>query len=172
MSRTLTIRLPSLVGTKEFRPTGLQIQCLCGFIESLVVNKEQEPTKILTGLGRADTNWYGWLKKDGFLDWWNQAIEEYFTGHGLREVHKAVYRRALGNSPQDAKTYLDRFDKDFKPATKEEHSFPGLEPPKDLPGALERSKERAKLVASEVVENGHRSVQDGRTPDGDKGNEA
>lgn len=153
MSRKLTIKLPSLVGTQEYEPTGLQIQVLCAYIEAINAEEQAEPIRLLKAMGKAPTNWYNWLKKKGFIEWWNKAIQEYFTGHGLSEVHSAIYRRALGNSSQDAKIYLERFDKEYKPTTKEEHSFPGLRPPEDAQAAIERSKERTKkLVASEVVE--------------------
>jgi len=152
MSRKLTIKLPIIVGTQEYEPTGLQIQVLCAYIEAINAKEQAEPIRLLKAMAKAPTNWYNWLKKNGFMQWWNQAIEEYFTGHGLSEVHSAIYRRALGNSSQDAKIFLERFDKEYKPTTREERTFPGLEPPEDIPGAIERSKERAKLVASEVIE--------------------
>ena len=157
MGRRITVKLPSLVGTVEFQPTGLQIQVLCAYLEALA-NRERlgtvSPTDILASLGRDKSNWYHWIKKPEFMTWWNQAVEEYFSGHGLNEVHQAIFKRAITNSPTDAKMFLERFDKDYKPATAQEHTFPGIRPPDAKPSdaeiqaAIERSKARAKQVQS------------------------
>jgi len=143
-NRRLVINLPSLVATKEFEPTGLQIQTLCGFLSAINDIEDVSPLKVLTSLGRANTNWYNWIKTKGFLEWWNTAVEEYFSGQGLKEVHKSIYRNALGNSAQDRKLFLERFDGDYKPASKVElEAYPGHRPPD---GAIERSKARIKAI--------------------------
>ena len=93
MGRNITIKLPSLVGTVEFQPTGPQIQVLCVYLESMA-NCERldavSPTDMLAPLKRDKSNWYHWIKNPAFLNWWNKAIEEYFSGHGLTEVHQAI----------------------------------------------------------------------------------
>lgn len=151
----LTIQLPSLVGTQEFKPTGLMIRTLCAYLQALERGEHILPYKILKGLGSSDKNWYNWLRKEGFIQWWDKGVGDYHVSIGLSRVHIAIYRRALGTSPQDAKLYLERFDKDYKPATAKEHSFfPGIAPPADIPAAIERSRARAKMfVASEVKDS-------------------
>lgn len=170
-AKGLTLQLPSLIGTQEFTPSGLMIKMLCAHLQSIELEKPQSVIQLLTMDGHSRSNWYDWLKKKGFVEWWNKACTDFHTHIGLSKVHMGIYRRAVSSSPQDAKTYLERFDKDYKPATSQDHNFPGLEPPKDIPAAIERSKQRAKQVASEVVEGSPEPVQDGRTPttDGDDG---
>lgn len=165
----LIIQLPSLVGTQEFTPTGLMIKTICAYLLAFERDEFVLPYKILEKLGASNKNWYNWLKKDGFIKWWNRACGDYHADIGLGRIHVAIYRRALGNSSQDAKLYLERFDKDYKPTTGKEHTFPGLEPPADLPGAIERSRERAKMVASEakdtISENNSNKPPEVITPD-------
>ncbi|MBA7714061.1 hypothetical protein ES703_123075 [subsurface metagenome] len=142
MTRRLTIKLPSLVSTKEFQPSGLMIRTLCAFLEALDAKKHISPPQILTALSKHSSNWYKWLKKDEFINWWTKAIEEYHNRIGLANVHNALYINALGNSPTDRKTYMERFDKNYKPATATEHNFKGIEPA-DVGQAVQRSRERA-----------------------------
>ena len=151
MSRKLTVKLPSLVGTQEFEPTGLQIQVLCAFLEALNDGQQVEAISLLDAMGKAKTNWYNWLKKEGFIQWWNRAIEQYFSGYGICEVHAAIYRNALGNSAQDRKLYLERFDKDYKPTSKTEiKAHIGRRPPDTL-AAIEESEAKTKAVLAETT---------------------
>ena len=147
----LYVKLPSMVGTKEFEPTGLQIQTLCGYLSAINGIDNISPLDVLTSLGRATTNWYNWIRKPAFLTWWNRAIEEYFTGHGLKEVHRSIYRNALGNSAQDRKLFLERFDAEYKPTTKTEiDAYPGHRPEPEE--AIARSNERIKAIQSTVID--------------------
>ena len=152
-AKGLTLQLPSLIGTKEFTPTGLMVKMLCAHLQSLELDEPMSVIQLLKADGHGRQSWYDWLKKKGFIEWWNKACTDFHTNIGLSKVHLGIYRRAVSSSPQDAKTYLERFDKDYKPTTAEEHRFPGIEPPEDIQGAIERSRERAKLVASDVVED-------------------
>ena len=149
----LTIQLPSLVGTQQFIPSALMIRVLCSYLQAQELNKPQSAIQILKKLGNNVSNWYLWQKKDGFTDWWNRACADYHTNIGLSSVYGAIHRRATGNSPQDAKLYLERFDKDYKPTTGQEHTFPGIAPPDKAEEAVERSRQRAeqrKQIASNV----------------------
>ena len=71
MGRNITIKLPSLVGTEQFQPTGLQAQVLCAYLESMA-NCERldavSPKDILASLKRDKSHWYHWIKKTGFLN--------------------------------------------------------------------------------------------------------
>lgn len=150
-AKGLTLQLPSLIGMQEFTPTGLMIKMLCAHLQSLELNEPMSVIQLLKADGHGRQSWYDWLKKEGFIEWWNKACTDFHTNIGLSKVYMGIYRRAVSNSPQDAKTYLERFDKGYKPTTAQEHKFPGLEPPKDLPrAAIERSRERAKLIAASV----------------------
>lgn len=168
MSRNLTIQLPSLVGIQEFTPSGLMIKVLCAYLQGLSKDSSLSVLQILDSLKASKQNWYNWQRKEGFIEWWTQAIQKYHTTTGLSHVYGAVYRRATASSPQDAKMYLERFDKDYKPATAQEHTFPGVVPPEAIAPALERSRQRAKAVQSAVqdrpqatqqADTGHKSGQ-------------
>ncbi len=164
IAKGLTLQLPSLVGTQEFTPSGLMVKMLCAHLQSVELEQPQSVIQLLIEDGHSRSNWYDWLKKKGFVEWWNKACTDFHTHIGLSKVYMGIYRRAVSSSPQDAKTYLERFDKDYKPATSREHTFPGLEPPEDVPAAIERSKKRTKLVASEVVEDSPEPAQNGQNP--------
>lgn len=149
----LTVKLPSLVSSKEFEPSGLMIRTLIVFLHCLEEAKEtQSPTDCLKAQGKDKSNWYKWQAKEGFNLWWTKNIETFHTSTGLSRVHNSLYQAALmPGGATDRKLYLERFDKDYKPATSQEYTFPGLRPPDDTQAAIERSRERARQVASEVV---------------------
>ncbi len=111
----LTIQLPSLVGVQEFIPSSLMIRILCSYLQAQELDKPKSAIQLLKEFGNNRSNWYFWLKKDGFTDWWNRACADYHTNIGLSSVYTAIHRRATGSSPQDAKLYLERFDKDYMP---------------------------------------------------------
>jgi len=147
-TRDISITLPSLLSTQEFEPSGLMIKTLCAYLEGIRTGNGQmvSPQQIIVELGHDRTNWYYWNKKPLFTKWWSQSCEEFHQKTGLYSVHSAIYRRAIDNSPQDAKMYLDRFDPNYKPATAQEVSFPGIVPPEGIDGAVQRSKARAKAL--------------------------
>lgn len=58
MSGKLTVKLPSLIGTQEYEPTGLQIQVLCAFLETINIGEQVDPISLLAMMGKAKTNWY------------------------------------------------------------------------------------------------------------------
>lgn len=146
----LIVKLPAMVGTQSFTPSYVMIETLCAYLQVKDNNKVMSPIQILKANHRSINNWYKWQKKEGFAEWWLDRQVEYHKRIGLPAVHRALHRYALGNSPQDRKLYLERFDPDYKPTTGTEHTFPGLPPPEDLDVAVERSKARA--VDSEVIE--------------------
>lgn len=158
----LTVKLPSLVSSEEFEPSGLMIRTLSVFLQCLEAKEAQSPTECLEAQGKDKSNWYKWRAKPDFVTWWTKAIEEYHTRTGLSHVHNSLYQAALTpGGATDRKLYLERFDKDYKPTTAKEHSFfPGLEPPEGIQGAIERSRERAKQVASEVVKTDATEISD------------
>ena len=149
----VTITLPSLVGSKEFAPSGLMMQTLCAYLDLLPSNPDILPIHVLKQLNHNSNNWYHWQKKRDFKTWWCRAIGDYMEQAGLARVHKALYVNALtpGGST-DRKTYYDRWDKDFKPATQMENTVTGVAPPDDLQIALERSQQRTLPVESVVID--------------------
>lgn len=150
-TKDIAIALPSLIATQEFEPTAMMIKVLSVYLESIKNTKNNEgksltPPQILEKIGHNRRNWYNWTAKPLFAEWWSKACVEFFSKTGLYNVHSAIYRRAIDNSPQDAKMYLDRFDPNYKPATAQEHSFAGVIPPEDIAGAVERSKARGEAM--------------------------
>lgn len=119
----LTIQLPSLVGTQEFTPSGLMVRTLCAYLQAFEKEQPVSALQILSSFGNSKQNWYNWHKKEGFAEWWNKATEDFHANIGLAGVYNAIYRRAKGNSPADAKLYLERFDKEYKPGTKQDHTL-------------------------------------------------
>jgi len=118
--------------------------------------RQRTPVKVLVGMGHNRWTWYSWLEKPLFLDWWNKSlVDNYYTKTGLMQVYEAIKRRACGNSPQDAKTYLDRFDDDFKPQTAQEHGFKGIEPADEqqVKDARALSESKRKAIESKDISN-------------------
>ena len=63
---------------------------------------------------------YRWHRdRPGFSVWWLEQAQKHF-GRVLPQVHGAVFASAIGEdvggSPADRKTYLERFDKQYRPA--------------------------------------------------------
>ena len=146
----LTIQLPSLVGVQEFTPSGLMIKTLCAHLQAAESDKIKSAIQILSSLGSSKQNWYNWQKKEGFTQWWKKACSDFHANIGLVNVHNAIYRRALSNSPQDAKIYVERFDDEYKPTIKTEH---GLDEPgsRAVLDAIARS--RARAVQGRVIDD-------------------
>lgn len=149
-SKDITVNLPSLVGTQEFAPTAIMIQTLCAYLEAVKQqdNSSEPPsaTDILVSLGHARQNWYMWKKRPLFMDWWDKACNKFYQSSGLNDVYSAIYRNAVTNSQADRKLYLERFDKQYKPASSQEHTFPGVAPPEQVGPAIERSRQRARQL--------------------------
>lgn len=155
-NRRLIISLPSMVATKEFRPTGLMIKAISVYLLALDKDRPLLPREAVIEAEGSENIWYIWLKKPLFLKWWNQAIAEYHSHIGLSNVHNALYKSALktvGAFSADRKTFLERFDKDYKPATSQEHSFPGIAPPDETEQAVERSRQRAEQFKTKAIES-------------------
>jgi len=147
-----TMQLPTLVGTAEFTPTGLMVQTLSKYLLSLCNTERKSAIMILSEDGHSKQNWYNWIyRKPGFMTWWNKVITDYHANYGLADVHNAIYRRAIGNSPQDAKMFLERFDDDYRPTSKTEMELtPGMRPP-DLKDSQARSEAKRKAVLVEEL---------------------
>ena len=66
---------------------------------------------------------YDWNRCEDFNDWWNGYRDEFFAAR-LDQVHGMVYARAAGisrsGSTQDAKLFLERFDKAYAPRQRSE----------------------------------------------------
>lgn len=143
-AKGLTIQLPSLIGTQEFTPSGLMIKMLCAHLQSLELQEPMSVIKLLIEDGHSRSNWYDWLRKPGFVEWWNKACTDFHTNIGLSKVYMSIYRRAMCNSAQDAKIYLERFDDGYKPTSKTEMDiYPGHRP---TPGAIARNKARLEAL--------------------------
>lgn len=154
IKRTIEFTLPTIVGIKEFKPTRLMLETIAiHIVERARKEKLRSIPQILVEGGHDRQNWYQWLQKPGFQDWWSKTIvEQFHTKTGLLQVYDAVHRRACGNSPQDAKTFLERFDDEYKPHTAQEHKFPGIVPKSEdeLREAEELRKRRMAEIEAET----------------------
>ena len=141
------------LGTDTFKPTGLMIRLFLAFIKD---DEERNPQTILRDeLDSSYNLWYIWqATKPEFKKWWSDSLESIFTGVKLGQVHKAVLRRACQNSPQDAKLALERFDKQYKPTTAQEHrhSVAPL-PDQDTADLAESSRKREVKRVESVVKD-------------------
>lgn len=149
--------LPTLLGTDDYTPTILQCQLLLTFINDNEDNLS--PGKVLKRIGHHYSQWYMWKKhKPKFIIWWNQCLNSAFTGEHLTTVWNAVYRRACENSPQDAKLFVERHDKAYKPTTAQEqrHTFAGYVPNESAKELAERSRarERRRIESKETTGDG------------------
>ena len=146
----LTHKLPIMVaGYKGFSPTALQIQVLCKVLQLNAINDDTKPYLILEEMGKSNSNWYEWVKRADFCEWWHAAHVEYHSKTGLAGMYNAVQRRGLANSSQDAKLYLERFDKQYKPQTTTENTFKGFAPP-DERKQIEAIETSRRMIAGEV----------------------
>jgi len=108
-------------------------------------------------------NWYNWQRKQGFIEWWNEAQREYHSTTGLSHVHKAIYHNALRDTgTADRKLFVERFDQDYKPKSAQEITGFAGRRPEDSRAAIEASKARARAVQSTVKEA---EQPQGDTPD-------
>lgn len=144
--------LKTIYASEDFRPTPLMCELLVAFVED---NSQRQPKEVLSEeLGSGMNLWYMWRKRNpGFIKWWNSCLEAVYSGFGVPEVWSAVKRRALVNSPQDAKLFIERFDVKYKPITAQEHTFAGYTPDKNSKELAERSRARErKVIESKEIE--------------------
>ena len=118
----------------------------------LQANSELTPQQILKSIGKSDVNWYVWQQKPLFKQWWSMACADAMKATVLPQVHKAIARRALTDSSADAKLFLERFDQEYKPTTKQE-----IDMVADLarPDALELSRQKL----DNLLQNSNQSPQ-------------
>ena len=138
MNKRTKKALPAIVqGTKDFRPTGLQIKWMVAYLED---EANTHPAKLLEDLGAERTGWYRWRDSAAFVQWLTVTVQEWLGSVGLANVQKAIYRRAVRDSSADAKLFLERFDSDYKPTTKQEIDVQAHQ--LNRPDAIERSQQR------------------------------
>ena len=128
--------LPLLLGLGGFKPTVFQAQAVYLFLSQT----DNQPIHRIVGEITYDASlWYKWKKRAGFMEWFDKVCHSTFSSDKLLDVHAAVYRRAMGNSPADAKLFLQRFDKNYteRSQSDQRHSFQGYDPP-----AADESRER------------------------------
>lgn len=136
MSEKITFNIPSLIATAEFTPTAIMQKFALVYVQD---KEGLSPNQILKGLGHSEQLWYQWKKKPHFQAWLQRVCTEFFGTIALSNVHRAIYLRALGNSPPDAKMFLERFDKAYRPTSKTEiDAYQGRRPP----DAVQDSKDR------------------------------
>jgi hypothetical protein len=141
MKRKLKNNLTAIVGSNGFSPTALQLKWLFAFFEA---EPNKHPSVVLQEVGGERTTWYRWRDDPAFNEWLASSCREWFGVVGLTNVHKAIYRRAVTDSPTDAKVYLERFDGQYKPTTRQEMDIQAHQ--LNRPGAIERSRQRLETL--------------------------
>ncbi len=113
----------------KFKPTPkmealLQAYCL--------LEPDEVATNVLLGMraGVDPTTIWRWQSKaefEGFQDWWDGEIRT-LTSARLDRIWGAMYRAGSKGDTSAARLYAERFDKDYKPTTKQEveHKLPTL----------------------------------------------
>jgi len=149
MIKNFTIKMPSIVGNSDYSPSALQLKILCGYMEGIEKGISASPMMLLKKAGHSKANWYHWLSKTGFMAWWTRSLDEFHLHTGIPEVHKAIFKRARRDSSADAKLYLERFDKDYKPTVRAEIDIFAGRRPEDAEDAVGRSKQRLDAVNAE-----------------------
>ncbi len=109
---------------------------------------------LLKVMGHDRSNWYKWGNLQGFKGWWSRALEDQLTGDTLRRVHLNLAK--LAQTQRDSsiiKLFLERFDKEYKPATRLEHSAAETANDRQIQAAIERSQERGRQTRAKQVES-------------------
>jgi len=148
--KQINISVPVIIDTYEFHPTNIMQKVLLAHLKDIGdpdCDHVTNPPKFLTAMGHDRSNWYKWQRMPGFREWWDRAIEEELRGGTLRRVHANLAR--LAQTQRDSSTiklFLERFDNDYKPASKREHEFehmrPWPVPPEEAMAARECSMAR------------------------------
>lgn len=139
--------LPLLLGMGGYKPTVFQAQAVYLFL----ISTENKPIHQIVGDITYDASlWYKWKKKPGFMEWFDKVCHSTFSTEKLLDVHAAVYRRAMGNSPADAKLFLQRFDKNYVERTQQDQrlSFQGYEP---ADADSSRDRQRKAIASRELA---------------------
>ena len=143
----INISVPTLIDTQQFHPTCIMQKVLLAHLKEISdpeCDKITNPPRFLTTMGHDRSNWYKWQKLPGFQQWWYKTIEEELQGGILNKVHANLAKLAMTQRDSSIiKLFLERFDKQYKPTTKQEHGFAGIEPPADKDSAIARSRARA-----------------------------
>ena len=107
--------LQAIYGYDGFRPTILQVRTLIAYMRS---DGSKSIPQVCRAIAGGDySTWYHWRTDPAYNRWWKACLESAMTDHLLSRVHLAMARRALKDSPTDTKTYLERFDPAYKPAS-------------------------------------------------------
>ncbi len=66
-----------------------------------------------------------WFRRVPFLQWWDEQITKHLRGR-IDRVWTAMYLQAINGDAAQAKLFIERFDREYKPTTKQEiaHSLP------------------------------------------------
>ena len=154
----MIVALPAILcDGDEFSPSKAMINFAALYVQALAKQPFIKPLQVVRDTRViVEGTYYRWLCKPGFQKWLDKVQKEYFETTGLSRVHKAIYDNALSNSQADRKLFVERFDQDYKPQTGQEHTFKGYAPPEEqnYQAALERSKDRFKLVQSKQLPGG------------------
>lgn len=93
------------------------------FFMSYCTSEDRAMTAILEGAGLSWKWYYEKFTTDPESVAWFNAQREKFFGERVLNVWDAVYARACGDSTQDAKLFVERFDPKYKPETGTRHTI-------------------------------------------------
>lgn len=147
----LVVVLPVLVASESFQPTIRMAKFAIAMCQAFNSGLDVSYPALCKAVKIDQTLYYKWKQVPGFIQWLQAVQNSFLKSEGLPRVYNAVLKRACGNSPQDAKMFLERFDKDYKPVTGQEHTVTGMRPPDiDPQEAIERSRARTKGLTGQV----------------------
>lgn len=124
----------------DFEPTAAMLQAVDAFLNA------EEPIscrQAVEATGHHPTLLYQWLKKPGFKQWWTQAVDRKIETLHLADVKKALLHSATKRyDTPAAKLLFERYDRQYKPTTKQELDvYPGRRP-EDRHQAIQASCQR------------------------------
>ena len=118
---------------KKFKPTREQIKLVYAWIElppfrslgSAVIKTKVTNETLGRACGVTEKSIRNWFRKVPFCDWFYGELDKYVRSD-LSRVWKSVFLGATSGDIGAAKLYIERFDRDYKPTTKQEiaHSLP------------------------------------------------
>ena len=107
--------LQVIFGIDGYKPTILMVRALVAYVRS--DGSMSVPQVIRDVVGGDYSAWYRWRADPKFTQWWSSCVDHALRDSMLSRVHLAMFRRACKDSAQDTKTYLERFDKEYKPSS-------------------------------------------------------
>ena len=103
---------------KKWKPTRNQVKFLSAF---MTLAPTERPTNVLLAMkvGISQQALYKWFRKVEFMAWFDRQIEKHLNAD-LARVWASMRGQAIGGDCTAAKLFVERFDGDYKPTSKQE----------------------------------------------------